>query len=57
VQIELLLRVQPGKRLKALLNMQRLWLRNWRSRVRRGHPELSELEQCWLMFEGFRRNG
>ena len=57
VQIELLLRVPPGKRLKTLLNMQRFWLCNWRSRMRRDHPELSDLEQCRLMFGGFRSHG
>lgn len=50
-QIQLLLRVSPAQRLQTMLEMQAVILNIWRSRLRRAHPQLSDLELCRLMFE------
>lgn len=50
-QIRLLLRVSPAQRLQTMLEMQAIILNMWRSRLRRAHPQLSDLELCRLLFE------
>jgi len=50
-QIRLLMRLSPGRRIQALLEMQILWLDNVRARLRRLYPQLSDYELTILMFE------
>jgi hypothetical protein len=56
-QIRLLLRVPPAQRLRTMLEMQAVILNGWRARLRRAHPELSDLELCRLMFKRLNQNG
>ena len=56
-QIRLLLHVSPGQRLRTMLDMQAIILNTWRARLRRSHPELSDLELCRLLFERLQQNG
>jgi hypothetical protein len=57
LQLRLLLRLPPARRLQTMLEMQKIWLDSIRSRLRRLHPELSDLELTRLMFERLKRNG
>lgn len=56
-QIRLLLRVSPAQRIQTMLGMQSLILNTWRTRLRRAHPELSDLELTRLVFQRLYRNG
>ena len=56
-QIRLLLRVSPAQRLQTMLEMQAVILNTWQARLRRAHPELSDLELCRLMFKRLQRDG
>lgn len=56
-QIRLLLRVSPAQRIQTMLDMQAVILNSWQSRLRRSHPELTDLELCHLIFERLRQNG
>jgi hypothetical protein len=56
-QIRLLLQLSPGRRLQTMLAMQAVILRDWQSRLRRSHPELTELELCQLLFDRLKQNG
>ncbi len=56
-QIRLLLQVSPGQRLQTMLTMQTAILNGWRIRLRRTHPQLSDLELCQLLFERLKQNG
>ncbi len=51
LQIRLLLRLPPARRLQTMLEMQEIWLDTVRARLRRAHPELSDLELTRLTFE------
>jgi hypothetical protein len=57
LQIRLLLRVSPAQRIRTMLEMQDTLLTTWRERLRKAHPELSDLELCRLMFERLKQNG
>lgn len=57
LQIRLLLRVPPAQRLKTMMEMQGTLLDGWYGRLRRSHPELSDLEVCRMMFERLKQNG
>ena len=57
LQIRLLLRVSPAQRLKTMMEMQDTLLDGWYARLRRSHPELSDLEVCRMMFERLKQNG
>ena len=57
LQIQLLLRVPPAQRIRTMLDMQDALLTTWRERLRRTHPDLSDLALCWMMFERLARNG
>ena len=56
-QIRLLLRLTPAKRIQLMLDMQDIVLDTWRMRLRKAHPELSDLDLCRLMFERLKQNG
>ena len=56
-QIRLLLQVPPERRLQAMLAMQDAILSGWHARLRRRHPELSDLELCRLLFDRLKQNG
>jgi len=56
-QIRLLLQVPPERRLQAMLAMQDAILSSWHARLRRRHPELSDLELCRLLFDRLKQNG
>jgi hypothetical protein len=56
-QIRLLLRVPPEQRLHTMLDMQEVILNNWHSRLRKAHPELSDLDLCRLVFKRLQQNG
>ena len=51
LQIRLLLRVPPVERIRAMLVQQDILLNTWRARLRRAHPELSDLALCRMVFE------
>ena len=57
IQIRLLLQVPPARRLQTMLEMQVVILNTWRDRLRRAHPELSDLELCRLLFKRLQHNG
>lgn len=57
LQIRLLLRVPPARRIQTMLEMQDAMLTIWRERLRRAHPELSDLELCRLLFARLKQNG
>jgi hypothetical protein len=57
LQIRLLLRVPPARRLQTMLEMQDALLTIWRERFRKAHPELSDLELCRLLFARLEQNG
>ena len=57
LQIRLLLRVSPAQRLRTMMEMQDMLLNGWVARLRRNHPELSDLERCRMMFERLKQNG
>jgi hypothetical protein len=40
-----------------MLDMQDIVLDSWRLRLRKAHPELSDLEVCHLMFQRLKQNG
>ncbi len=56
-QIRLLLQVSPGRRLQTMLAMQAAILTDWQARLRRKHPQLSDLELCQLLFDRLKQNG
>lgn len=56
-QIRLLLNVSPGKRIQTMLARQTTVLHGWRARLRRAHPNLSDLELCQLLFARLKQNG
>lgn len=57
LQIRLLLRVPPAQRIQTMMEMQDTLLTMWRERLRKAHPELSDLELCRLMFTRLKQNG
>ena len=57
LQIRLLLRLSPARRLQTMMEMQAVWLDAIRARLRRLHPELSDLELTRLTFERLKQNG
>ncbi len=56
-QIRLLLRVSPQQRILTMLDMQDYLLHTWQQRLRRAHPELSDLALCRLLFKRLAQNG
>jgi hypothetical protein len=56
-QIRLLLKVSSAQRLQTMLTIQTTILTNWRTRLRRTHPHLNDLELCKMLFERLRQNG
>ena len=57
LQIRLLSRLMPARRLQTMMEMQAVWLDGVRARLRRAHPELSDAELTTLMFERLKQNG
>ncbi len=57
LQIRLLMRLPPGRRVRTMLNVQNVLIMTWQRRLRQTHPELSDLERCQLMFERLYQNG
>lgn len=57
LQIQLLLRIPPERRLLTMLEMQSLILDGLLMRLRQQHPELSDHERCRLMFQRLYQNG
>ncbi len=57
LQIRLILRTPQAQRIQAMLDAQAVLLDTWHRRLRRAHPELSDLDLCRLMFERLARNG
>ena len=51
LQIRLLLRLPPARRMQTLLELQEFWLNAIRARLRRLHPDLSDYQLTLLMFE------
>jgi hypothetical protein len=56
-QIRLLLRITSAQLIQAMPDMQNIVLDSWRMRLRKAHPELSDLDLCYLMFERLKQNG
>jgi len=57
LQIRLLLRLPPARRLQTMMEMQAVWLDAVRARLRRLHPDLSDFELTRLTFETLKQNG
>lgn len=57
LQIRLLMRLPPGKRVRTMLNVQNVLITTWQRRLCQTYPELSDLERCQLMFERLYQNG
>lgn len=57
LQIRLLMRLSPAQRLQTLMEMQSVFLDSTRTRLRRAHSELSDLELGQLMFARLKQNG
>jgi DNA-binding MarR family transcriptional regulator len=57
LQIQLLLRVSSAQRIRTILAQQDAMLDTWRERLRRAHPELSDLDLCQTMFRRLAQNG
>jgi DNA-binding MarR family transcriptional regulator len=57
LQVRLLLRVLPAQRIRAMLAQQDILLNTWHERLRRAHPELSDLALCRMVFERLAQNG
>ena len=56
-QIRLLLQVSPAQRLQTMLTMQTTILNSWRTRLRKAHPYLNDLELCEMLFKRLQKNG
>ncbi len=57
LQIQLLLRVSSAQRIRTMLVQQDTMLDTWRERLRRAHPEVSDLALCQTMFGRLAQNG
>ncbi|HET89938.1 MAG TPA: winged helix-turn-helix transcriptional regulator [Chloroflexi bacterium] len=57
LQTQLILRVAPAQRIRAMLVQQDTLLSVWRERLRRAHPGLSDLALCQMVFERLSQNG
>ena len=57
LQIHLLMRLSPARRMQTLLELQAAWLDGMRARLRRAHPELSDYALTLLTFERLKQNG
>jgi hypothetical protein len=57
LQIRLLMRVPPERRIQTMLTMQDMVLNMWHDRLRKSHPELNDLELTQLVFRRLYRNG
>ncbi len=57
LQIQLFLRVPPAQRIRTMLAQQGALLDTWHERLRRAHPELSDLALCQTMFGRLAQNG
>lgn len=57
LQIQLLMRLSPARRMQTMLELQAAWLAGVRARLRRAHPELSDYALTRLMFERLKQNG
>lgn len=55
LQIRLLLRVSPAQRITTMWNFQQMMLQSRFHRLRKIHPNLSNLEICRLMFSQLAR--
>jgi len=56
-QIRLTLSVPAGQRMRNMLDMQNLLLNIWHARMRKAHPELSDLERTRLVYQRLSQNG
>ena len=56
-QIRLTLSVPAGQRMRNMLDMQNLLLNIWHDRMRKAHPELSDLERTRLVYRRLAQNG
>lgn len=56
-QIRLLLHVPPERRIQTMLDMQDMVLNMWHARLRKSHPEISEMELTRLVFQRIYRDG
>lgn len=57
LQIRLLMRLSPARRLQTLMEMQAVFLDSTRARLRHAYPTLSNLELVRLMFARLKQNG
>jgi hypothetical protein len=57
LQIRLLMSVPPERRVRTMASTAAVIMNSLRDRLRRAHPELSDLELCRLMFGRLYRNG
>jgi len=56
LQIRLSLQVPPVQRIRSILAQQDTLLSIWSERLRRAHPEMSDLARCRMMFERLAQN-
>ncbi len=57
LQIQLLMGIPPERRVQTMASTAAAIMNGLRDRLRRAHPELSDLELCRLMFDRLYRNG
>jgi hypothetical protein len=57
LQIRLLLGVPPERRVLTMLDMQAVVLNMWYDRLRRSHPEISNMELTRMVYHQIYRNG
>jgi predicted amino acid racemase len=57
LQIRLLLRIPPERRVQTMLNMQAVILNTRFARLREMHPEMDKMEMTRLVFSRIYRNG
>jgi hypothetical protein len=56
VQIRLLMSIPPERRVRTMMDTAAVIMNSLRARLRRAHPELSDLELARLMFDRLYRN-
>jgi len=57
LQIRLLMRLSPARRLQTMMEQQAFFLDGARARMRRAYPDLSDLDLVRLMFARLNQNG
>jgi hypothetical protein len=57
LQIRLLMSIPPERRVRTMMDTAESFMDGWRARLRRAHPDKSDLETCLMLFKWLYRNG